>query len=183
MTIDPVAHAYATIGVRPGASAQELKQRYKQLVKTWHPDRWANDPVNQAEATQKMRAINAAYAELHRVQTAPRVVRTPPSAPPREHPETHWSVSHRSMTDEELDAIVNAIGNESLVSGMLRNVAWMAPLAGAFVVCQPHKRADLLTWEPMRTRDVVMAATLFTTSIVVLLRQKWAARSGRSSIR
>src|SRR5690349_1827679 len=100
MTLDPVAHAYATIGLRPGAASQELKQRYKQLVKTWHPDRWANDPVNQAEAAQKMRAINAAYATLHREQTSQRVGSNQPTPP--DHPADHWSASHRAMTPEEL---------------------------------------------------------------------------------
>ena len=64
MAVDPVARAYATIGVPPGAPAHELKLRYKRLVRQWHPDRWTNDPAGQAEATIRMRAINDAYARL-----------------------------------------------------------------------------------------------------------------------
>jgi len=183
VTIDPVVHAYATIGLRPGASAQELKQRYKQLVRTWHPDRWANDPVNQAEAAQKMRAINAAYATLHRVQTAPRVSPEPP-APQHEHPADHWSVSHRSMTDEELDAIVNAIGDRSYVSVALRALAWMAPLAGAYVACYSSRTVESAPFrEPLSTRDLTMGVLLFATSMAVLLWQKWTDRKRRTSLR
>ncbi|HET9834102.1 MAG TPA: J domain-containing protein, partial [Vicinamibacterales bacterium] len=163
--------AYATIGLRSGASARELKEQYRKLAKTWHPDRWSNDPVSQAEAAQRMRAINDAYATLHRVQTAARVA----APPPREHPADHWSVSHRSMTDEELDAIVRAIGSESDVSGVLRALAWMLPFAAAFVVLQPKRQTALFTTGPTR-RDLVMGAILFSTGVLVLIYQKLTKR-------
>jgi hypothetical protein len=172
VTLDPVAHAYATIGLRPSASAQELKQQYKQLVKTWHPDRWANDPVNQAEAAQKMRAVNAAYATLHRVQTTAAVA----PKPPQEHPADHWSVSHRSMTDEELDAIVRAIGNESYVSGVLRTLAWLLPIAASYVACySPRTVRSAPFREPLSTRDLTMGVLLFAAGIAVFVSQKWTA--------
>lgn len=183
MTIDLVAHAYATIGLRPGASARELKDQYRKLVKTWHPDRWANDPVNQAEAAQRMRAINAAYATLHRAQTTRRVEPQPP-APQHDPPADHWSVSHRSMTDEELDAIVNAIGNQSYVSVALRALAWMAPLAVSYVACYRPRTVDSAPFrEPLSRRDLTMGVLLFATGIGVLVWQKWSARKRRTSLR
>jgi DnaJ-class molecular chaperone len=127
---DPIARAYAVIGLRPGASAQQLKQQYKRLVKTWHPDRWASDPVNQAEATQRMRAINEAYATLHRLRAADDVSERRTAQAPQQSAE-HWSTSHRSMTDEELNAIVRAIGDESFVSMALRFAAWFVPMVAA----------------------------------------------------
>jgi hypothetical protein len=182
MTIDPVAHAYATIGLRPGASARELKQQYKRLVKTWHPDRWASDPVSQAEAAQKMRAINAAYATLHRLQTA---AQGPPASPPASshaNPADHWSASHRSMTREELDAIVDAIGNDSYVSGVLRALAWVLPFAGAIAATRPRRDLDGFAI-PLTTREVTMAGLLFSTGIAVLAWQKWIERTRRNALR
>jgi len=175
VTVDPVARAYATIGLRPGASARELKEQYRKLAKTWHPDRWANDPVSQAEAAQRMRAINEAYATLHRLRrtrTSRRV--EAPSAP---HEADHWSTSHRSLTDAELDAIVGAIGGGSYFSLVLRALAWMAPMAAAFVVIQPIRQPDLTVVGPTRS-DAIIGAVLFATGVFVFVYQLLTKRRG-----
>src|SRR5437899_6746225 len=74
---DPVDRAYAILGLRPGSSSSEIKRRYKHLVKTWHPDRWAGDPTSQAEAAQRMREINLAWQVL---TESARAMAPPPSA-------------------------------------------------------------------------------------------------------
>jgi DnaJ-like protein len=170
-SIDPIARAYATIGLRPGASASELKQQYKRLVKQWHPDRWAGDPVNQAEAAQRMRVINDAYATLHRwadagAHQAP--VSVPPSQPP------HWSSSHRSMTDEEIDAIVSAIGTRSPVNSLLSFLTWFLPMVAAFITIAPSRGGP-----PPTTQAWVAAAVLFSTGVAILIFQKLKGRRGR----
>jgi DnaJ-domain-containing protein 1 len=176
---DPIARAYAVIGLRPGASAQQLKQQYKRLVKTWHPDRWASDPVNQAEATQRMRAINEAYATLHRLRAdGDASERTADQAAQR--PDEHWSTSHRSMTDEELNAIVRAIGDESFVSIALRFAAWFVPMAAAYVPIARTRR-DLLFPAPITRRDWTISAALFFTGLFVLLSQMWSKRQSSRS--
>lgn len=176
MTIDTIAHAYATIGVRPGASASELKQRYKQLVKTWHPDRWANDPVNQAEATERMRMINEAYATLHHLSGSASTKREPP--PPVRQPEepaNHWSTSHRPMTKDELDAIVHAIGDESSVGRAFNVIAWLLPMAVALVPIMPHRRSVTTR------RDWAISAVLFAIGVAVLVYQQLANGSDKRS--
>ncbi len=55
---------YQLFNLKPGASTQDLKQAYKQLAKQWHPDRFANDPVNARIAEEKIKAINVAYEIL-----------------------------------------------------------------------------------------------------------------------
>jgi len=176
---DPIARAYAVIGLRPGASAQQLKQQYKRLVKTWHPDRWASDPVNQAEATQRMRAINEAYATLHRLRAADDESERRAAQAPQQ-PAEHWSTSHRSMTDEELDSIVRAIGDQSFVSIALRFSAWFVPMAAAYVPIARTKR-DLLFPTPITPRDWTISAVLFFTGLSVLLSQMWSKRQSSRS--
>ena len=127
MAVDPITRAYATVGLRPGASARELKQQYKRLVRQWHPDRWTNDPVAQAEATGRMRIINDAYAVLvQRLQ--------PPPSPP------HFPAG-RPLSRAEKDALIDAIGTESPVATALSVLAWAMPLAGAVaMLLLPHLR-------------------------------------------
>src|SRR5436305_1870168 len=111
--VDPIARAYATIGVPRGASARELKRQYKKLVRQWHPDRYANDPVGQADAAVRMRIINDAYETLEQL------------LPAEPRPAGSGRAPARSLTREELDALVNAIGNESPVPSMVQLVIGM----------------------------------------------------------
>lgn len=65
MTDDSVvARALFVLGVAPGGSPAEIKTAYRTLVQRWHPDRFANDPVGQADATRRLAAINAAFGTL-----------------------------------------------------------------------------------------------------------------------
>ncbi len=64
MTTD-LSQYYATLGLQPGASPEAVKQAYRQLVKTWHPDRFAAAPEpQQQQAEAKIKAINHAYGQL-----------------------------------------------------------------------------------------------------------------------
>ena len=54
---------YEVLGVREGASEAEIKAAYKKLVKKYHPDRYANNPLADL-AEEKMQEINQAYDML-----------------------------------------------------------------------------------------------------------------------
>jgi DnaJ-like protein len=57
--------ALEILGVADGASMKEITTAYKKLALTYHPDKVANLPREVREyADQKMKEINAAYAEL-----------------------------------------------------------------------------------------------------------------------
>lgn len=58
---------YEVLGLAPGASLEEMKEAYRDLVKVWHPDRFSNDPQLQQKAQAKLKEINAAYARLRAV--------------------------------------------------------------------------------------------------------------------
>src|SRR5918997_733095 len=59
---------YETLGLRPGATRDELKTAYRDMAKVWHPDRFAHDPRLQQMAQEKLKEINEAYKQL----TSPR---------------------------------------------------------------------------------------------------------------
>lgn len=54
---------YKVLGIREGASYDEIKKAYRELAKKYHPDKYQNNPLSDL-ADQKMREINAAYDSL-----------------------------------------------------------------------------------------------------------------------
>ena len=77
--MDELNKYYELLGVRPGASVQELKTAHRDMAKVWHPDRFAHDPRLQQKAQEKLKEINEAYDQL----TAARTGRRPrPATPP-----------------------------------------------------------------------------------------------------
>lgn len=55
---------YKILGLRPGASQEEVKQAYRDLVKVWHPDRFSYDLRLQQKAQEKLKEINIAHEKL-----------------------------------------------------------------------------------------------------------------------
>jgi DnaJ-domain-containing protein 1 len=57
---------FAELGIPFGASEQECKAAYKQLLKIHHPDRHAGHEGNFKKATEKTSRINAAYDRIEK---------------------------------------------------------------------------------------------------------------------
>jgi hypothetical protein len=78
--VDELNKYYELLGVRPGASIQELKTAHRDMAKVWHPDRFAHDPRLQQKAQEKLKEINEAYDQLSAARTGrrPRAA-TPPA--------------------------------------------------------------------------------------------------------
>lgn len=56
---------YAVLGLRRGASKEEIKKRYRELAKKYHPDQYTDTPIY-SEFEEKMKKINDAYDALMR---------------------------------------------------------------------------------------------------------------------
>ena len=54
---------YEVLGLKPGATEEEIKAAYRELVKKYHPDRYQDNPLNDL-GEEKMREINEAYDTL-----------------------------------------------------------------------------------------------------------------------
>lgn len=54
---------YEVLGIRQGASQEEIKKAYRELVKQYHPDKYKNNPLADL-AEEKLREINEAYETL-----------------------------------------------------------------------------------------------------------------------
>ncbi len=59
---------YEVLGVSPGADEETVKKAYRALVKKYHPDRYANSPM-QETAAEKMKEINQAYDMITKGKT------------------------------------------------------------------------------------------------------------------
>ena len=55
---------YDILGIKNGASTEEIRQAYRDLVKVWHPDRFINDQRLQKMANEKLKEIIDAYEKL-----------------------------------------------------------------------------------------------------------------------
>jgi len=62
-----LATARRALGVSKGAGVEEISTAYRELARTYHPDKVANlDPEVREYSEQRMKEINAAYSELKR---------------------------------------------------------------------------------------------------------------------
>lgn len=59
MTNDP----YKTLGLSPGATEEEIKAAYRELVKKYHPDKYQDNPLADL-AQEKLQEVNEAYDYL-----------------------------------------------------------------------------------------------------------------------
>lgn len=54
---------YEVLGIKPGASDDEIKRAYRDLARKYHPDNYQNNPLADL-AEEKMKEINEAYEAI-----------------------------------------------------------------------------------------------------------------------
>jgi hypothetical protein len=62
--MDDIAKSFDILGLAYGASEEQIKQAYRDLVKVWHPDRFPGDIRLQQRAEERLKEINRAYELL-----------------------------------------------------------------------------------------------------------------------
>jgi len=55
---------FQTLDLAPGASLDQIKQAYRDLVQIWHPDRFAHSPRLRQKTEERLKEINASYEQL-----------------------------------------------------------------------------------------------------------------------
>ena len=60
----PAAQDYRNLELEPGADFQTVKRAYRRLMRTYHPDRYADDPERQRVATQISAKLNASFNRI-----------------------------------------------------------------------------------------------------------------------
>ena len=63
---------YSVLGVDANVTPEQLKQAYRDLVRIWHPDRFAHDRRLQLKAEAKLKEINEAYEQLQSILVSSR---------------------------------------------------------------------------------------------------------------
>jgi hypothetical protein len=178
LSADAVSRAYVTLGLKRGCNARDVKQQYKALVRKWHPDRYASDPVGLAEATAQLRRINDAFKTLEAsvrpatsepYRSTPTVSRPPdvPEASDRE-PKTY---SGRPLTAAEIEHFARAIGRPDPIGMAFDFATWFVPmlLGFLFLYVQRTGRGPAIAW------------ALIVFAIVTLLRQSLRRSRRRTS--
>ncbi|MGA2318756.1 MAG: J domain-containing protein [Thermodesulfobacteriota bacterium] len=61
---EKISRCIEILGLKPGASQEEVNQAYRDLANVWHPDRFAGNPRLQKKAEEKIKEINAAYENI-----------------------------------------------------------------------------------------------------------------------
>jgi hypothetical protein len=159
--------AYATLGLSAGCSYSTALRRYKSMVKRWHPDRFARDPVRQAEACRRMQEINRAF-ELVKASIGGRIGET---VDPRGATATSMSGTSttfgRRLSDIEIDQISKAIGQPRLVEIASTYLAWGGAIASALLLLGYGGR---LGGHRPSAIDVVVAVLLLCAAAVSIVR-------------
>lgn len=63
---DELAGDYGTLDLPFGAPMHQVNKRWKTYLKKCHPDRYANDPEKQADATRLTQELTQAYENIKR---------------------------------------------------------------------------------------------------------------------
>jgi len=104
-----LAECLQTLGLRPGASQEEVKKAYRELAMVWHPDRFPEASPLQAKASEKLKELNHAYRyvlEHGFVDGVPIIPPVEPSpdtgSPPQPHPPEHDPAPEPQVTKRGL---------------------------------------------------------------------------------
>lgn len=62
--MDELRSSYELLGLKPGASPEEVRHRFRELVLQCHPDRFAGNPSRQKQAAEEFRLVTEAHRRI-----------------------------------------------------------------------------------------------------------------------
>ncbi len=93
--------SYKVLELEPGASPEETKRAYRDLVQIWHPDHYSHNSRLQQKAEEKLKKINAAYEYLRNYRPSTRPEGFRPSSPSGQSQQSSGSEKTRSGKPKE----------------------------------------------------------------------------------
>ena len=87
---------YDVLGVRYGASQDEIKKAYRELVKKYHPDRYKDHPL-ETLAKEKMQEVNEAYNTLLQAARQPNGTQPQADQSQEQWRQRHWQDHQRQQ--------------------------------------------------------------------------------------
>jgi curved DNA-binding protein CbpA len=107
-TLDELKQAYALMQLDLSATALTIKQRYRRMASLWHPDKHPLNAPQQLAATEKMKAINAAYELICHAPLRYHIVSHPKvneraDTRNQKHPERQWTPSESAPFNDNLE--------------------------------------------------------------------------------
>ena len=127
------------LGLSAGASKDEIKQAYHDMVKVWHPDRFAHDPRLQKQAEEKLKLIN----EAHDLLMSSRVQASRPTA--RSAQPTHPAAQSRRSRPKNRDWITPAVSFIVLLTAIAIVGMVFYVFGREYELVQPQKSSHELT--------------------------------------
>ncbi|MBF0466160.1 MAG: DnaJ domain-containing protein [Nitrospirae bacterium] len=137
------------LGLNSKASPEEIKEAYKDLVKVWHPDRFAHDPKLQKKAGDKLSEINEAYRNLKDYDIKNETGQTEESVK---------ASSEDTKTSEKKESVKDT---QTKTQSQSKATNKSKPRAAT----RPIKRADMYVLEPQWARLLARLFDLYSLSM------------------
>jgi hypothetical protein len=140
--MEDVGSDYAMLEVRPDASWEEIQRAYHDLVRVWHPDRFASDRRLQERAERKLQQIMMRIAGWRRSKPPERSGQMLP--PSKTHPQLKRRSGSRTQHSRQFTRRRCPCQNLSH-DGQFQGVAL------AEVGCGRRSRTGFVLWSSRRT--------------------------------
>ncbi|MBW1798375.1 MAG: J domain-containing protein [Deltaproteobacteria bacterium] len=103
-----IERCFEVLELDPGASPDEAKQAYKDIVNVWHPDRFSNNLRLKEKAEEKIKEVNAAYDTVKSFLSSKQTQEEPEK---QESPRPRSNAEARDNTEAMVEAGTNIILN------------------------------------------------------------------------
>lgn len=160
--MDNLDRYYEMLELTPEATPEEIKQAYRDLVKVWHPDRFAHDPRLQRKAQEKLKKLNEAYERLQSFQPIFRFKtsesrsqqRKPPESSKPTNAQTGTNTSSQGNKLRDFKSFLALIADDRC-KNMITHEAWMVGTKAAERLVETWlKRPEVLLQQNQRFHTV-----------------------------